>query len=481
MSVRARAAAAFAAELVAETFALVIAAYYSMSTDATVIDPDIWWHIRVGDWIASHWSVPRVGILSQHIERPWIAYSWGFDVLVSRVHRVYGLQGIPSLTICLQVLISFVFLVAIRRLAKGAWWSWLIAALSIYAFYVNPLRPLLLTLLFFTVELAILFDAERRKDDRLLFWMAPLLLVWANVHIQFVYGMFVFGLYIATRLLTKGSRATLVGALAAALVCSCIGPNWAWPYGVAINYATHPAQYQIIQEMAAINFRRPEHYVQLLLVMAACVALGRQRRLDLFRSLLLLSTAMVSFRSMRDSWFVSMAAGFVIAEAVGQARLGDAAEDTTRRPIRPVMQYALAAMLALGVSFGFAIQHGLSTPALIAAIDRVYPIRATQFVGDMNLPGPIYNDFNWGGFVIFNLPGQPVSVDPRVDLYGDELVIRSIRTANAERGWQTDPDLVRANVVLMQRWYPLAAALAADPHFRQVYQDPLAVVFVRQP
>ena len=184
---------------------------------------------------------------------------------------------------------------------------------------------------------------------------------------------------------------------------------------------------------------------------------------------------------MRDSWFVSMAAGFVIAEAVGQARLGDAAEDTANRPIRPVMQYALAAMLALGVSFGLAAQRGLSTPDLIAVIDRVYPIRATEFVSDAHLAGPIFNDFNWGGFLIFNLPGQPVSVDPRVDLYGDELVIRSIRTANAEPGWQTDPDLVRANVVLVQRWYPLTAALAADSHFRQVYQDPLAVVFVRQP
>ncbi|HKY22309.1 MAG TPA: hypothetical protein VJM31_13935 [Vicinamibacterales bacterium] len=486
-----RAFVRFVVELTLTTVALTIAPFYSIQSKAALIDPDIWWHIRLGDWIASHRGVPSVGVLSQHFERPWVAYSWGFDLLVSAVHRFYGLPGIVGFLICFQVLISLVFLVAIRHLAGNPWWSWLIGALSIYAFYINPLRPGLFTLLFFTLELLVIFDAERRADDRRLLWMGPLFMLWANFHIQFVYGLFVFGLYVAARLAAgyretsasaTGPRALLLGSLVLAAACSCIGPNGVTLYKVAFNFAAHPAIYQVIQELSAMNFRRPEHYVQLLLLMAACFAAGRSRRIDLFLPLLLVVTAFVSFRSLRDSWFVSIAAGFVLAESArGGARKSGINPAGAQPLVRPAIQYALAAVLAIGASFVMVTRQGITMPALAAVIDRVYPLRATDFIRESGLKGPMYNDFNWGGFLIYRLPNHPVSMDSRTDLYGDELLAQSRRTNNATPGWQQDPHVTRANFILIQNWYPLAAALANDRQFRLVYRDHIAVIFVREP
>src|SRR5688572_17362863 len=191
------------AEFAAACFTLTIASYYSIVSTPAMVDPDIWWHIGVGDWIVANGTLPRVGILSQHLERSWVAYSWGFDVLVSTVHRIHGLPGIIGLLIGFQVLISFLFLLVVRHLARSPWWSCLIAAASIYAFYVNPLRPVLFTLLFFTIELFIIFEAERRADDKRLAWMIPLFLIWANFHLQFVYGVLILFLYVASRLASK--------------------------------------------------------------------------------------------------------------------------------------------------------------------------------------------------------------------------------------------------------------------------------------
>ena len=69
---------------------LFITPHFAIQSRAFDKDPDIWWHIRVGDWIAQHHAVPRFGIFSQHIERPWIAYSWLFDLLVSGIHLIFG-------------------------------------------------------------------------------------------------------------------------------------------------------------------------------------------------------------------------------------------------------------------------------------------------------------------------------------------------------------------------------------------------------
>jgi hypothetical protein len=478
-------------ELVAACLILTIAPYYSIESSPAVIDPDIWWHIGVGDWIVSNASLPRVGILSQHLERPWVAYSWGFDVAVSTVHRLYGLPGIVYFLICFQVLLSLVFLLGVRHLARSRWWALSIAAASIYAFYVNPLRPVLSTLLLFTLQLLVIFEAERRTDDRLLWWLAPIFLLWANLHVQFVYGLFVLGLYVAARVATRvrtrwaspetvsRSPTMVIAVLAASVLCCGIGPNGLLPFRVALDYAADLQAYQVIQELGAINFRRPEHFVQLLLLMCACFAVGRSPRFDLFRALLLVATAVVSFRAMRDSWFVSVASGVVIAEALGRAAAQEVTDGIPKLIVRPPLLYALASMLALGVSFELARREGTSMTALGTVIDRMYPLRAAEFIERAKLKGPMYNDFNWGGFLILRLPEYPVSIDPRADLYDPALFTQSLKTANASPGWQQDPDVVRANFILMQRWFPLATALAGDKQFRLVYQDHLAVIFVR--
>ena len=60
-----------------------------------VLDSDIWWHLKVGDWIVDHFAVPHTGILScTAAARPWIAYSWGYEVILSRAYAWFGLIGI---------------------------------------------------------------------------------------------------------------------------------------------------------------------------------------------------------------------------------------------------------------------------------------------------------------------------------------------------------------------------------------------------
>lgn len=481
-------------KLLAITFTLALIPYLAINSKTFADDPDIWWHIRVGDWISQHHRVPRVGIFSQHIERPWTAYSWCFDLLVSGVHGLFGLPGIPGLLICLEVLTSLAILLAIHRIAGGFWCSWGIATAAIVAAYFDPLRPALLTLFFFTLELLLIFEVEHTGDDKRLWWTGPLFMLWANCHIQFVYGIAVLALYVGSRML--GLRKTappsasaisarkLAGIFAVALAGSCLGPNGWLPYKVALGYMGQFYIYQTIQEMSAMNFRRPEHYVLLVLVIAASYLLGQSKRRDLFRPALLVVTALVSFRSVRDMWFAAVAAAFVVAEGVRERSKGRSPNGPTNQSASTdskwlTLIYALATVIALAQCFVYGLDHGVKPADMMTEIARVYPVRATEFVSDSHLPGPIYNSFNWGGFLIFNLRNDPVSIDPRTDLYGVELLKRSMATTNGIN-WQSDPDLARANLVIIERYEALAAELVQDPAYRLVYQDQNAMVFVKE-
>ena len=472
---------------------LLIMPYTAIRTKFYDLDPDIWWHIRVGDWIVRHHALPHVAIFSQYADRAWVPYSWCFELLVSGVHALLGLPGIPKLLISLQILISLTFLLAIRRIAGSFWRAWPIAVLGILAAEVNPLRPMTVTVLFFTLELLLIFEAERTANDRMLYWIGPLFILWANCHIQFVYGIAVIGVYVTARmaalivdsyrggvLIHTKALLKLAGFFALAVLGSCIGPNGWSLYEVAAGLATQTFVFQIIEEMQAMSFRSPLHFIELLLVMTACFAIGRSRSRDLFRPMLMIMTAIASFRSLRDMWFAAVASSFVIAEAARAHPKEIAASDNQARSwkLEPAA-YALGSILAVTLSFGYGVRHGMNTPDMINEIGKVYPVAATEFVRDSHLQGPMYNSMNWGGFLIFNLRELPVSIDPRTNIYGDQLLARSVGTTSGIK-WQTDPVLARSNLVLLERYVPLAADLAQDPAYRLVYQDPIAMVFVKQ-
>src|SRR5262245_65972730 len=56
-------------------------------------------------------------------------------------------------------------------------------------------RSWLFSILFFTVELFILFHVRRTDKITPLLALPPLFALWANLHMQFIYGLVVLGLF----------------------------------------------------------------------------------------------------------------------------------------------------------------------------------------------------------------------------------------------------------------------------------------------
>ncbi len=162
-----------------------------------IIDPDIWWHLREGQWIVSRHAVPTMDPFSTYgVGRLWIAYSWLFEVLVYGLFRGLGLLGIVAYVAGLSLLITWTLHALLRRLQPDPALACLLTAAGILTMgpvLVHP-RPWLLTILFFIVEVG-LINAARRSDPRWRLLPLPLIFaLWANINIQFIYGLFVLGL-----------------------------------------------------------------------------------------------------------------------------------------------------------------------------------------------------------------------------------------------------------------------------------------------
>jgi hypothetical protein len=93
--------------------------------------------------------------------------------------------------------------------------------------------------------------------------------------------------------------------------------------------------------------------------------------------------------------------------------------------------------------------------------------------------GPLYNDWNWGGFLTWTLPDIPVYVDSRTNLPGDATLERSIAVWSGAADWANDPALANARLIIANNNYALTSLLREDLRFRIIYEDATAVVFIR--
>ena len=75
---------------------------------------------------------------------------------------------------------------------------------------------------------------------------------------------------------------------------------------------------------------------------------------------------------------------------------------------------------------------------------------------------------------------MPVSIDGRTNVHGAQEVQRSWDTWNMKSGWDTDPNLANANIILGDPGQVLTKALMHDPRYRVVFNDGVSVLIVRE-
>ena len=170
-----------------------------------MLDPDMWWHFRTGQWIFSHGEVPITDPFSGYgMGKPWVAYSWLFEILVYTLFTKLGLIGILAFTVSMSLLIAFVLHGTLRRMGSPFIVQVFSVAVAVGAMssLLYP-RSWLFSILFFTVELFILFHLRRTGKIAPLLALPPLFVLWANLHMQFVYGLAVLGLYLLEVLLSE--------------------------------------------------------------------------------------------------------------------------------------------------------------------------------------------------------------------------------------------------------------------------------------
>lgn len=444
-----------------------------------VIDTDLWWHMAVGRWIVNHGAVPHSEPFSVFgAGKPFEAYSWLFELIVFWLFRKFGLVGIVVSSAAMAVAITAAVHHLVRRLNSTFLLGVGITFLSIYtmARLYTP-RPWLPSMLFFVLELDILMRARRTGESRELYWLPLIFAVWVNMHIQFVDGLVVLAIATAEALLATRWTAIRtnfrVGPMTwiffGCVVATLINPYGIRIYKVAYDLVAQGAGLVQLPELGAVPFRSLDDWCLLFLALAACVGLARAQVPSFFETVLLGFSIVVSFRSQRDIWVIAVVGAAILA---------------SNMPERPADQFLLKAssiplitMATVALTTLVLVVMGINESTLQDQLSRSLPVRAVGAIKEHGWTGPIYNDYGWGGYLIWSLH-EPVSIYGRNTVYGVEKVLRSNATWNGYAGWDSDPDLLPANLIIAKRDAPLVQLLQLQPCLQAAYEDQDSVVFI---
>jgi len=458
---------------------------------------DAWWHLSAGLWMLQHHTIPHYGILSQYPNLPWIDSSWAYDGLLAVTYRLLGLRAIPILLMLLKAAFAVVtFLIAGG--SRGRFWSaaCLSAIAQIAVAGMQPL-PAGFSILFFVIELSLLYRAWDSSSAPPLLALPVIFLFWVNLHAQFVVGLVLFAVFLAAiagrQLLRRirvhqadwGVGITLVGqsavAFLAMLVACLVNPHGFRIFGEALREVYGKAAFRYLPEMSAMRFRQPQDFVLILFALTAFFGFARRRSLDPLKIGLLTLATLAGLRFARDGWIAVMCALVAFATISSPemprepARAGLFAGK--RWPI-PIVGLVVLSLLAL-----FAVRIPPESELMARRVSKQFPVQACDFIHGNHVAGPLFNAYDWGGFLTWYMPEYPVAMDRRLGLYGYELTDQYFQVIGG-----TDVKAARsytdARILLLEKESDFAHALMTFPdlraQFRVLYSDDVAVVLERR-
>ncbi len=458
-------------------------------------DPDLWWLLGAGAYMVQHRAFLTTDPFSATAAgAPWLNHAWGFELLL---YGVYLLGGTTAL-ILLQALFAVATFAVVYWLLRreGAGRSVALAGIALGALATRGFwlpRPQLVTYLLLAVFWAFFREYRAGRSDRLA-WLPPITAVWANLHGGFMVGPAVLGLgfvgEVVDRAFAGGAPAPTAGRLRrlALIGVACGVAAFANPF----HYRAVLFPFQVLGDELAqafiIEWASPafqDAQVILLegLVGLALILLLRSPRPGSAGDLIVLVAFLhFALHARRNLPLLVIILLPIVARTVAEAM-------AERVPALGGLAGRLRQRLAIGVAAGLLLlvmwsAYPFSALAELAprlGVAPIFPESAVQFLKRERPPGSLYNDYGWGGYLIWRLyPDYRVSIDGRVAVYGPQRFADHLEVNDVRPRWRETLKRLGFELVLTRARSRLATVLRASPDWAVLHEDELAVVFGRR-
>lgn len=444
-------------------------------------DGDTGWHLATGAWIVAHGAVPVADPFSfSAAGKPWSAHEWLSELLMYGAFRAGGWSGLMLLFgAALAALYAQVALHLRRWLSP---WGSALALLYMSIGLMPSLlaRPHMLALPILAGWLIALMRA-RERDRAPSLWLALLMLVWANAHGSFVFGLGLIGVFALEALVTAapaGRRDVVIrwgvfGVLS--LLASLVTP--AGPEGLLYPfYVNGLALLPLIGEWRPANFAGISGF-EIVLLSALFFLFYRPTRIPVVRLLLVLGVLHLALEHTRQQIVLMVVGVLVLAEPLGRAwhagelprapLFGPLWRD--RRDLAPIL--AVGMLLFVGAA-GYRLLVPFARPDSYGV-----PVTAIRHIPAALRGQPVFNEYSFGGLLIFH--GIRPYIDGRSDMYGDAFTQDYVKISHGDAArWHAAEGRWKFGWTILPPDNALVAILDKEAGWHRLYADKWAVIHV---
>lgn len=387
-------------------------------------DPDFGWHYKYGEYFVKNNRLLKNNDFSYTMpDYKWANSYWLTQVIMYSIGNKYGLI---ALSLVFSAVLSSIALLILGRVVenKTTLSAVFIIFLSIIGIYYLSVRPMIFSSIFLFVLLYVLIY----KNSYIKF-LPIMFLIWANMHAGFTIGLFVFGIYVLEKIVTsKGAKTKLEPAF---FFVICLAATLINPYGISLWETllkeSNPLQFSHISEWVPFSYELENstelvNFVSISFILAfffmSIIINGK--RLGFWY--LLVNLVLFTF-SFRASYFLRV---LVVSQIFGFASFVDKYYKEFSDGFKPKIITQAGKLKPIFHLFVILVIVELFLLNLKTALDPAfgdtknsYPVEAIEYVKENELKGNMFNNYNWGGYLIWKLPEYKTFIDGRMPSWRD--------------------------------------------------------------
>lgn len=438
-------------------------------------DPDTQWHIAVGRWIWESRSLPWVDVFSHTFAgADWIAKEWLSQLIFYGAFAAAGWRGVTALT-AIVIAGSFALLFRWLRSRINSTVALLLAGLAFDLATISMLaRPQVLVFPILIIWTGGLVEAAERGSPP--WWLVALMTLWANVHGSFTIGFALAGILALEAMLAVPRQQRSAAALrwsiflAAIVLAACVTP-----YGYHAMWVTATFLKSGGESLKYIDEWQPlrldwNGILGCGMFVSLLFGLALRPRENLFRIVVVILFGYMMLKHQRFSCLFALVAPIVAVGPLARL-LPSLAPSVPVRRTDLFPRFAATGLLLVALGIGL-----LKSPEPSSLTTPAAALRAAQALG---IAGPVYNDYDFGGFLISQ--GVSTFIDGRTELFFGGFINRLDAALSAADG-TAFAALLDSNGVTWALVKPDSNAVRhfdALPGWRRAYGDDTAVVYTR--
>ncbi len=467
-------------------FLLIIGFFTCLITVLIPTEFDPYWHIKVGEWIASHLEVPHTGIFSQTQENtPWTSHSWLSEVIMYLIFYAAGwpgliVMGVVATTASILIMLKYLLeqLSPIRALCL------MLLAYGMLFAHIMP-RPHILALPIMTYWFVQMLRAsEKHKAPPL--HQALVLILWANIHGSFLIGIAYAGFFAIESVLTAPegiNRAVLTKHwakfLAVSVLCLLVTPYGLQGVLLPLQLTDQSYSMSIISEWASPNFQQLQ-FLEILLYIILGFALTQKMQLPVLRLLLLIGLIHLSLKHGRySSDLMALQVPLLFAAPLAK-HWHELVPDTKRFTLSSLIPATGKGKLLIILALCYWLIYIFSYKDIEYEASKKINAMLSN-INKANLPGNVFSHYNHGGYFIYQ--GLKPFIDSRAELYQDDYIKAYEEAEHLTGGEKPLVKLLNKYHISWSFLPPETSAIAyfdLNPDWFQVFSNDCAVIHVRK-